>query len=466
MSRRRADIEIIDVLDPEDDSVDWGVVQAGAPPRPPSRPLVLRAPRSRWPWVIGALAVVVAIVVTLVVTRDRPAPKESAAAGRYVLVDSRLSNYSTDIATPFDDTGAFRVWAAGGPTEPHVEIQVDTDARDPFVTVDGSLRDVGGIDLIDTLGTPDRVTVVRDLGGNARMVIRATGLSDDDVTAIADVPPAVVGSITIGVSADRIADLVMTADVQQRLGLEQVVAARWGDEALYGHVETAMRYLDEQANVVMLRVAKGSLADQVTALGYLSDEEPAERGDRHVGRLATTGDAVVLWQRDGYVLSLTGPGDPERYVDLSRAVRAVTATEWDRQLIFLRPDYRVGEFAALGHGADWTAGVQRAERGGATKLLWWFTVPSKSGVSTSVPVRFEPTVEPFADRIVVDGVTYVFVSAPATSGVTDATVFYGDSGVEQLTLTQPFADVPVVMAAVRIDAPVPVRVRSPGIVEP
>jgi hypothetical protein len=80
-----------------------------------------------------------------------------------------------------------------------------------------------------------------------------------------------------------------------------------------------------------------------------------------------------------------------------------------------------------------------------------------------VPIRFEPTVEPFADRIVIDGVTYVFVSAPADSGVTDATVYFGDSGIEQLTLRQPFPDIPVVMAAFRVDTPGPIRVTSPGV---
>jgi hypothetical protein len=347
----------------------------------------------------------------------------------------------------------------GGPDEPHVDIQIDTQARDPFIAFDGSTRNVQGLDFIDALGSrPGQVTVVRDLGRGARMVVHATGMSDADVAAV-------VNSSNIGTSAGRVADIVMPAGVQQRLGLKEVVTSRWADEALYGTVQTTMRYLDEASNVVTLRVAKGALFDQVTALGYLGDRAPRAEGDRFVGTVSSNGDAVVLWQQDGYVLSLTGQGNPERYYELSRSVRQATADEWDTQLIFLRPDYRVGDFAALGRGDGWIAGVQRAERGGATKLLWWFTVPSEPGTSTSVPVRFEPTVQPFADRIVIDGVTYVLVSAPATSGVTDATVFYGDSGVQQLTLTQPFADIPVVMAAFRVDDPGPVRVMAPGVLD-
>ena len=453
MPRRPDDMEIIDVLDPDDPSIDWGVVRPAALSAPPS---ALRAPRRRWPWVVGLLAALAAIVVTVVATRDGDAPTDPTADGRYVLVDSRLRNYSTDVATPFDDSGVFRVWAISGPDQPHVTIQIDTQARDPFIVFDGSTRDVDGITVIDALGRPGQATVVRDLGDGARMVVRSTGLSDADVAAVA----------TAGRVYDQdgaIADVSIPTGLQQRLGLQQVIASRWQDEALYGSVETTMRYLDESSNVVTLRVAKGSLSQQVAALDYLANRPSTLRGDRSVGQLADTGDAVVLWEQDGYVLSLTGPGDPERYEAFSRGVRKATATEWDTQMIFLRPDYRVGDFALLGRGEGWIAGVQRAERGGATKLLWWFTVPSEPGTSTSVPVRFEPTVEPFADRIVVDGVTYVLVSAPATSGVTDATVFYGGSGIEQLTLTQPFPDIPVVMAAFRVDTPGGVRVMAPGV---
>ncbi len=453
MPRRPDDMEIIDVLDPDDPSIDWGVVQASSAPPASAEPATHRR---RWPWAVGSVAVVASVVVALVVNGDEQVPDPVTAEGRYVLVDSRVRNYSTDVATPFDDSGGFRVWAVGGPDEPHVEIQIDSNAADPFILFDGSTRNVQGLTFISSLGAPGRVTVVRDLGRDARMVVRATGLSDADVAAI-------VNDTNIGTSAGRVRDIVMPVGVEQSLGLREVVAGRWEDEVLYGAVETTMRYLDEQADLVTLRVAKGSLFDQVTAFGYLGDRAPEVRGDRFVGALATTGDAVVLWQQDGFVLSLTGPGDPERYEALSRSVRPATADEWDTQLIFLRPDYRVGDFAVLARGSDWLAGAQRAERGGATKLLWWFSVPSEPGVSTSVPVRFEPTVQPFADRIVVDGVTYVLVSAPAASGVTNATVFYGDSGIEQLTLTRPFADIPVLMAAFRVDDVGSVRVMAPGV---
>ena len=454
MPRRPNDMEIIDVLDPDDPSIDWGVVRPATPAPPPLAP---RASRRRWPWVTASLILVLAIVVAVVVVGGDE-PTEPTAAGRYVLVDSRLRNYSTDVATPFDDAGVFRVWAVSGPDQPHVAIQIDTQARDPLVVFDGSTREVDGITVIDALGRPGQVTVVRDLGDGARMVVRSTGLSDADVAAVAN-----AGRVFD--EQGVLVDITIPVALEQRLGLQQVVSSRWQDEALYGTVETTMRYLDESSNVVTLRVAKGSLSQQVAALDYLANRPSTLRGERSVGQLATTGDAVVLWEQDGYVLSLTGPGNPERYVALSRGVRKATAAEWDTQLIFLRPDYRVGDFALLGRGEEWIAGVQRAERGGATKLLWWFTVPSEPGTSTSVAVRFEPTVEPFADRIVIDGVTYVLVSAPASSGVTDATVFFADSGVEQLTLTQPFPDIPVLMAAFRVDDLGPVRVMAPGVLD-
>jgi hypothetical protein len=201
----------------------------------------------------------------------------------------------------------------------------------------------------------------------------------------------------------------------------------------------------------------------VRTLQLLSPTPPTNVDGRIVATLPDTGDPVVLWEQDGHLLSLTGQADPAVLVELSHDVRQATEQEWHTRLIFLHPDYRVGAFVTIDTGDSWRAGVQQAERGGDTNYLWWFTLPNDSFTSTSIPVRFDPTVQPFADRVVIDGSTYVFVSAPSSSGVTTATVYAGDTAVADLTLRRALPGVDAVFGVYRVDLAGPVRVFAPGL---
>jgi hypothetical protein len=228
-----------------------------------------------------------------------------------------------------------------------------------------------------------------------------------------------------------------------------------------------MTYLDAHSELVTLRIADGDLARQVRALSYLSTGTPQSNGGRTVATLVESGETVVMWEEDGHVLSLAAIATPATLLALSHAVRQATEDEWHTRLIFLRPDYRVGDFAFVaGAPGEWAGGVQRAERDGLPQFLWWFSLPDDPSTSVSVPVRFDPLTMPFADRVVVGNATYVFVSMPGTSGVTTASVYAGDGSGTELTLDQAFPDVDVVFGAYRTSATGPVRVFTPGLQTP
>jgi hypothetical protein len=249
-------------------------------------------------------------------------------------------------------------------------------------------------------------------------------------------------------------------------GRQIVTSARSSDEALFGRVDTRMTYLDDRSDVITLRVAAGDLDEHARTLSYMAERPPETIGGRVIATLPDTGESLVMWEQDGHLLSLTGVVDPATLLTLSGEVRRATEDEWQTRLIFLRPDYRMGAFTSLADGDGWLAGIQRAERGGIDKYLWRFTVPADRLNSAWVPVRFDPITMPFADRIVIDGVTYVFVSMPGSSGVTSATVYVADGPGIDLTLRPAFDDVDAVFAAYRVVGPGDVRVFSPGVQSP
>jgi hypothetical protein len=448
-------MEIIEVLDPDDPSLDWHV--ARAEPEPPRE--ALEARRGRWPFFAGAASVaVLAVVVVATVSGDdaRPVPPPDTVAvladGRYLIENDALRTYSADIVTPPDDQGYFALLSDGAPADGWVSVAVDRTPATPAVFLDGEVRDVDGLQFVGSVDDPSRVTVVRRFDNGRSLTVKSSRLSDNELSLF-------VRGITVGVG-----DGVPTVSWgPPGSGRNVVVTAATERQALLGDVVTQVRYLDDHSDVLTLRVADGSLDQHVRTLQLLSQSAPENVGGRIVATLPDSGEPVVLWEQDGHLLSLSGQADPAALVDLSHDVRQATEQEWQTNLIFLHPDYRVGSFATLNRGDGWEAGLQLAERGGASKYLWWFTLPSDRFTSTSVAVRFDPTVQPFADRVVIEGSTYVFVSAPASSGVTTATVYAGDAPVADLQLGRAFSDVDALFAVTRVDSPGPVRVFAPGI---
>ncbi|MFM2077502.1 MAG: hypothetical protein RJA49_1392 [Actinomycetota bacterium] len=455
--RAPSDVEIIEVLDPNDPSIDWSSAASSPPPpgrgwgeseEPPGRPW--------WPWVAAiAAAALVVVAVTAVLHRE---PRPTMAVGRYVVADAALRAYSAEVVTPPKAADAFVLWTGERRDQPFVSVQAESAPATTFVAFDSVIRITHGTRVVSPVDDRTTSTVVRKFSDGTQIVARGTGLTDDQFIPL-------VNSITVEPDAQGALSVSADPSLLHALGLSTWASTRTVDQALYGDVTSTMRYLDDHSDVVTLRVADTPLAQQVRTLRFLSREPVTVQGDRTLAALSSTGENVVVWQEGGHQLTLSAVGDPSRLLDLSHHVRGATEKEWNTGLRFLRPDYRQGDVASIAHGRLWQAAIQRTEQGGKPKYLWRFSLPDDEFTTITAPLRFDPAVMPFADRVVVDGVTYVFVSVPRSSGVTTATVFFGDHDVQELELRRPFPDVPMLVSAFRVDNPVPVRVVVPGAVD-
>ena len=456
MARPTRDVEIIEVLHPDDPALDWPLAAfSPIPPPPPNRPEGDDAPgRRRWRWLVLALVTVAAAVAVAVVAVSGDDPP-ALAEGKYLIDDASVRAYSADIVTPPDSHGYYALLSQGGPGDGWVSVEASKDG-DPPVFLDAHVETVQGAPMVIATDDPLRTATVVDRFVGWTLVVRSAGLPLDEVanfTRAVQVHTELAGpQVTWAVPGS---------------GRPIIATGRSRDEALFGRVATRMTYLDGRSQLVTLRIAEGDLDRQVRALSYLSTGNLRVDDGRTVATLAESDETVVMWEQDGHVLSLAAVATPATLLSLSHAVRQATDDEWHTGLIFLRPDYRVGDFAFVaGERDEWVAGVQRAERGGAQQFLWWFSLPDDPATSVSIPVRFEPTKMPFADRIVVGNVTYVFVSMPRTSGVTTASVYAGDDTGTELTLEAAFPDVDVVFGAYRTTMVGDVRVFTPGLQSP
>ena len=200
-----------------------------------------------------------------------------------------------------------------------------------------------------------------------------------------------------------------------------------------------------------------------------TDPQPFFYGSTH-GRLPN-GDAIVIWEDQGRLLSLVAPAAPDDLIPddlirISREVRPATESEWSAMLYGLRPDYTLGDFASLatGHATNtelWRAGPQIARRSGRTEFLWWWTVPGLDDVTDSTPASLAVGTRSHVDTLVVPGATFVFVSHPNSGGTVTVRT---STGVEYVAeLLQPFpTQSPVFMTVVHIEEPGPVTVEVDG----
>jgi hypothetical protein len=455
--RAPSDVEIIEVLDPNDPSIDWSSA-ASSPPPPGCGWREADEPPGRrwWPWVaaVAALALVV-VAVSAVLHRE---PQPTMAVGRFVVDDGGLRPYLAEVATAPASGDAFVLWTGERRDQPFVSVQAESAPAATFVAFDSVIRISHGTRVVSPVDDRTTSTVVRKFSDGTQIVARGTGLSDEQFIPL-------VNSITVGRDAQGALTVDADPSLLHALSLSTWASTRTADEALFGDVSSTMQYLDDHSDLVTLRVADSALAEQVRTLRFLSREPVTMQGNRTLAALSSTGENVVMWEEGGHQLTLSAVGDPSQLLALSHHVRGATEQEWNTGLRFLRPDLRAGDVASVAHGRLWRAGIQRMQQGGKPKYLWRFSLPEDEFTSITAPLRFDPAVMPFADRVVVDGVTYVFVSVPRSSGVTTATVFFGDHDVKELELKRPFSDVPMLVAAFRVDNPVPVRVVVPGAVD-
>lgn len=467
MSRPDRDMEIIELL-PADDAPGAWSRQTG-----PATTAV--APRGRRTAVFGSLAVIAAVVAVaviasgsddsadpspttsnvpgFVVTSPPPlTPDEPVADGVFVLDDPSLRPYAADIASPPDVREAFWLWTSSTTTAVMGVDLTPTPAANVFF-VDAIRRTVAGLELVSPRRDPDTTHVVIDRGEVGSATVTTTNMSDEQIVDV-------VKGLVINDAASIVDDSPVLAD----LGLRHTATARTRQELLQGTIQTESRYLDAAGGMITLAVGEPvGVASAATLLSAFSDDVATTDAGRVVGTLRGSEQALVVWESDGHVLSLTASLAPLQLLDLATKVRGGSETEWRGLVAALHPDFVLGRYSVLARGGsdvdEWRAGVQLASRGGRPQLLAWWTVPGTPDANDSVLLG-DPTRGTNVSYVVVSGTTYVFVSRPATLDNDTAQVTGADGRSVVVQMQQPFADQPVLVGVVRIDASGPIAVTT------
>lgn len=459
------DVEIIEVLDPDDPRLPWSTVPLRSGERRDDRDAWLderpaddRPPQRSLPWVLLGLGLVAAVAGAVVLLDDDddrtpPPPEPELADGRFVLADDTLRPYSADIVAGPPDRALFRMWAQDAqPGAPWVSVQLQRGDSEPFVAHNAVRRTVRGVDIVESAGPDEAIVAEREFGGGWHGVIRSAGFHAEDVVAA-------VQGLTFGVTPAGDSVLELSTEVLLDLDLRRVIGGTWPEELLYGDVFSELHYLDTEGNEFVLRVADGDLDESARALTFLGGRQPYLIDRRVVSTRSDTGEAVVLWRDGGHLLSLTAPIDPSLLAGYADHVEGATENQWLLLFRGLQPDYRLGEATVLAVGegdtsydrdGSWIAGAQRAVRAGEPQLLWWFSAPGDRANVVSRPASGRLDSGTGVDTFVVDGATYIFVRARPLTRVTQFAVHSGGEQVVIVPLQQAYLDEEVLMGAVRV----------------
>lgn len=431
----------------------WDHVSADSPfTTPPS----LRQPPRRRRRLIAAGLVALALVAVatgVALSNDDDDVRPPAAfPGHFIIGAADLRPYSADLVTPLPTNARFTLFANGNPTNPWISLQTYRRRSDPVEAMDSFRREVDGRNLITPRNERSMTTIVIDLGDGWAADVRAFNVEDRQLVRFVNSLTRVDG------------DVLFDESILVAYSLMATRTASWAEELLYGTVTTEMRAMTSNGSMITLREAVGDVDTRAATLPYFTTGLMDGSDGYTAGTLIANGDAIVTWATDGRLLSLQGPVPTNELLAISRTVRVADETEW-RELVYgLHPDYRLGEFAEAGSGTDidgwhWSSGVQLAERGGRPEYLWWWTLPGTS-TSASTPTGIDLAAGSGNETIIVGNSTYVFVWVPATSEATTALVRAANGGAVRLQLRTLFAEVPVLLAATRIDVPGPVEVST------
>lgn len=377
------------------------------------------------------------------------APRDlSPADGRFVLDDPLVRTYSADTLTPPDPGSSYRLWATDDPGGPWVSSRIGPSPDGGPAFAHAVRQVVDGQELVEHDGV---MTAIVSVGDEQTAEVTASGFSTDEVVTLVHDPVVQV----LGLDSD--------GSLPAAPHLHLVATAPTPDEVVYGYAASATRYLDGSGEVITLRAAADTVPDRAMVLPYVADGLRTV-GDRLVGTLRSNGDTIVVWQFGDFVVTLTGPLDAEAMVQLSLSARQPTIDEWKGLLYGLHPDYSVGPFARMADGPAslapaWSAGVQLASRGGVTKYLWWWTLPDHPRMASSIEADADLGEQVVVDSIVVQGATYVFVSALAGQATRHAVVTAADGTVTTLELRPAFDSQAVLFAATQVTQPGPVTVQ-------
>lgn len=418
MRDRRAPLEIIEVLAPDDLALDAEVAA-------PAAPVTATAPRPRHRG-LAAIAVVAALAfggwvvaggdddssdaVATTTTEARPqlAP-DAATDGHFLLLADSLRPYSADIVTEPSERAIFRLWGTTSADQPWWSVQALPGSLDDFFFVNAVRTSVDGTDVIQRVGTNTLITL-RDFGDGWVGVVTSSGLG---------------GPVHVRLANDlrhEGTEIVESGTTSEGLGLRQVAAEAWESQWLYGDVTSQVRSIAADGTMVTLRVGAGAIADRRLALPYFTGGPAGFTGNGVNGHRRDTGESIVIWTEGDALLSLTAAMPIDQLEPLRDAVVAATAEEWSLRMYAATADYRVGDWYTLAEGTDdqgiqWSAGVQAARRGGRNLVLWWWRTPDGGTRSVEAPPNSswsEPT------TVVTRGATYVFVrTSPDDDGTID-----------------------------------------------
>ncbi len=457
----------IEVFSPDDVSPwpDESPFVAGSPDAPSGRQ------HSRRGVLTAGLVAVVAVVVGVTalnddstsdtattttiadVTTSLRTSLDPTSATHFLIDDPELIAYSADIVTPPPSGQQVQVWTNGTAIGPIVIIELHAHPYEPYGIV-GATRDVvDGVEVVRPTAQPLTMISEVAIDDAYSATVTATHVTDTEVTRV-------VRSLLVANGG-----LAYEGTVMEELRLGLTFEDESVDDLIFGRVESAVRYLTADGEVVTLRSGVGSSAHRLAGFRFLTtDPQPVTYGSSH-GRLPN-GDAVVVWEDEGRLLSLVGPVDPEELTRLTPEVRPATESEWSAMLYGLRPDYTLGDFETLatGHATNtelWRAGTQITRRNGRTDFLWWWAVPGLDDVTASTPASGYVGAVPHVDTLVVPGATFVFVSHPTAGGTVTVRTATGADFVAELM--QPFAESSVHMTVVRIEESGPVTVDIDGV---
>ncbi|MFM2077503.1 MAG: hypothetical protein RJA49_1393 [Actinomycetota bacterium] len=446
--RTPLDVEIIEVLDPDDLSLPWSSASFQAPAREYSGREQQRPPQRALPWVLAALGLVTCLVIGVVLTRDHPPPPAPLAEGRFVLAGPTVALLSADEVDRVPTPDSFRMWADDAqPGGAWISVQVGRPSTAPLVARDATVATVAGVSLAVSDHEEQSLAATRDFGAGWFGEVHLHGIAPLLAATI-------VRGLHLGLTYSG--DPVVELD-NARIGaldLTPVVAADSQDTALFGTVTSEVRAMSRGVEFT-LRVADGDLASRIANLRYLSHGVTTLVNDVAVTTLWDSGDAIAMWGADGRVLTITAHTDPMMVAAMADDVRGATVPEWADALRDLPLRYRLGPARTLATGSDakgeWTAGAQLADRPGGPELLWWFSAPgdrSKVITVAASPLDGDRT----TDRFVVDGVTYVFVQSRRLGGVDRAEVSVDGHTAAEVPLASQFDNGRVLLGATRIAA--------------
>ena len=403
---------------------------------------------------------VIAIATAVAVSNNDEATPVPMAAGHFIIDRPDLRPYAADIVTPLPPSARYTLFANGNPTNPWLSLQTYRRRGDVLPAMDSFRREVDGRNLITPRNERSVIAIAVELGDGWAAEVRAFNIGDLELVRFAD---------TLKLADGAAGAVVFDDELLSAKSLTATRTANWAEELLYGTVATEMRSVTPDGATITLRESIGDVDTRSAALPYFTTGLVGGSNGFTAGTLIANGDAIVTWAAAGRLLSLTGPVSTSKLLAIGSSVRLADEAEWRELLYGLRPDYRLGEFAELASGTTrdaprWSSGFQLAESGGRTEYLWWWTLPG-TATSASAPTGADLAAGAGDETIVVGTSTYVFVWVPATSDAEFASVRAADGTTVKLQLRPFFTDVPVRLAATRIDVPGPVEISTEGAVQ-